>query len=139
MTKLDYEKANKEKSGTSHSDIKPHINVSPGRDRKEELVCGVYDEELEPKFKGHFEHLADLLKHISSAKFSKKSSNEQKKIVFELFNLHEVLFIEHDAVGYYGSVLYRKVRKYSEIYKIWDNERRQLRSGSVPANLLPER
>ena len=120
MTKLDYEKANKKMPGASHSDIRPHTNVSPNRDRKEEIVCSVCDEELEPKFSGHFKNLADLLKHISSAKFSKKSSNEQKKIVFELFNLHEVLFIDNDAGGYYGSVFYRKVRKYLEIYEICD-------------------
>lgn len=130
MTKRDFEKLRMKNSGPFYPDPNPDIGVSPYEDSKEEFICNHPQNKIDdPEVFGHLISMRNLLNHIGSNKFNAKSSEDQKKIFFELRQLHETLFIDNHVANYYGSEFYRKVLKIIEINGLW--EREWLRSKNI--------
>lgn len=129
MTKRDFEKIKRSISGPFYPDPNPHIEATPFKDSKEEFVCSVpNDQAIDSDFRSRVKYLESLVKHVASEKFSIKSSDSQKKIFFELRDLHETIFINNHVKNYFGSELYRKVIKIIEMYGLWERDWRRSRN-----------
>lgn len=129
MTKRDFEKIKRSISGPFYPDPNPHIEVSPFRDHREEFVSTVpTDQTIDPAFQSRVKYLESLVKHVASEKYSAKSSDSQKKIFFELRDLHETIFIDNYIKNYHGSELYRKVVKIIEMNGLWERDWRRSRN-----------
>ena len=129
MTKRDFEKLGKSISGPFYPDLNPHVEVSPTKDNKEEFI-GVIpsDQAIEATFQSRVKYLESLVKHVATEKFLAKSSADQKKIFFELRDLHQLIFIDNYVKNYLGSELYRKVIKIIERYVLWERDWRRSRN-----------
>ncbi len=129
MTKRDFEKMKRKISGPFDFDLNRDTEASPSRDSKEEFICSIpNDETIDADFQPYVKSLENLIKHVGSAKFSAKSSDNQKKIFFELRDLHETIFIDNYVKNYLGSELYRKVVKIIEMNGLWERDWRRSRN-----------
>ena len=129
MTKRDFEKIKRSISGPFYPDPKPHVEVSPSKDNKEEFISTVPSDKLiDPDFQSRVMYLESLVKHVASDKFLAKSPENQKKIFFELRDLQETIFIDNHVKNYFGSELYRKVIKIIERYGLWERDWRRSRN-----------
>ena len=113
MSRLNWE-ADRKKTNNRLRGTQPAYEYEPSN---EEFICVARDGEVSPEYHNNLLRIEELLRHLKSYGYSKKSTEKQMRIIRELHSLHTTL-VENDG-GYYGSTTFRRTRKILESHMLW--------------------